>query len=144
MVVSPEVTAARLRRLERSVKRLRRFAAMPLETYLGDDDAQALTERHFQVAVQCVLDMANYIIAEQGLGSPEDAEELIGCLAACGALPAPLHERLRGLAGFRNILVHDYLDIDHHIVHRLLGRLDDLVDAARALDDYARRTTGTN
>jgi uncharacterized protein YutE (UPF0331/DUF86 family) len=140
LVVSPEVTAARLRRLERCVKRLRRLAAMPLETYLGDEDARALAERHFQIAVQCVLDMANHIVAEQGLGSPDDTEELIACLAAAGVIPKPLHERVRGLAGFRNILVHDYLDVDHRIVHDLLGRLDDLVDVARVLDEYARRT----
>ncbi len=139
MVVSPEVTAARLRRLERSVKRLRPFGALPIEAYLRDEDAQAITERHFQVAVQCVLDMANHIVAELGLGSPEDMEALIACLATAGALPAPLHDRIRGMAGFRNILVHDYLDVDHRIVHGLLGRLDDLIDAARALDDYARR-----
>ena len=143
MVVSPEVTAARLRRLERCVKRLRRFAAMPLEAYLGDEDAQALAERHFQVAVQCVLDMGNHIVAEHGLGSPEDTEQLVACLAAAGAIPVALHGRIRGLAGFRNILVYDYLDVDHRIVHGLLGRLDDLIDAARALDDYARRAAGS-
>jgi hypothetical protein len=77
LVVSPEVTAARLRRLDRCVQRLRRLAAMPLDTYLADEDAQALAERHLHVAVQ--------------------------------------------------------------VVHRLLGRLDDLVALARALDEYARR-----
>jgi len=139
LVVSPEVTAARLGRLERSVKRWRRLEAMPLDAYLGDEDAQALAERHFQIAVQCVLDMATHIVAEQGLGSPENTEQLVDSLARAGAITASLHEHLRGLSGFRNILVHDYLDVDHHIVHRLLSRLDDLVDAARALDDYARR-----
>ena len=48
LVVSPEVTAARLRRLDRCVKRLRQFAAMPLETCLADEDAQALAERYFR------------------------------------------------------------------------------------------------
>lgn len=141
MVVSPEITGARLRRLDRCLQRLRRLAAIPLEAYLADEDAQTLAERHFQVAVQCLLDMANHIVAEEGLGSPDDAEELLACLVAANAVPAPLYERVRGLAGFRNILVHDYLTVDHHIVHRLLGRLDDLLDLARALDDYARRAS---
>jgi uncharacterized protein YutE (UPF0331/DUF86 family) len=140
LVVSREVTAARLRRLDRCVQRLRRIAAMPLEAYLADEDAQALAERHFQVAVQCLLDMANHIVAEHGLGSPEDAEELLACLAVANAIPRALYERVRGLAGFRNILVHDYLAVDHHVVHRLLGRLDDLLDLARALDEYVQRS----
>jgi uncharacterized protein YutE (UPF0331/DUF86 family) len=142
LVVSREVTAARLRRLDRCVQRLRRLAATPLDVYLADEDAQAITERHLQVAVQSLLDMANHIIAEQGLGSPEDAEELLTCLAAAGAVPADLYERVRGLAGFRNILVHDYLRVDHRIVHGLLQRLDDLIELARTLDGYVRRAAG--
>jgi uncharacterized protein YutE (UPF0331/DUF86 family) len=144
LVVSPEITAVRLRRLDRCVQRLRRLAGMGLAAYLGDEDAQALAERHFQIAVQCLLDMANHIVAEQGLGSPEGTEELLDCLAAAGVIPAPLHERVRGLAGFRDILVHDYLAVDHEIVHGLLGRLDDLVELARALDGYARRAGGSS
>jgi uncharacterized protein YutE (UPF0331/DUF86 family) len=141
LVVSPEITASRLRRLDRCVQRLRRIAATSLDAYLADEDAQAIAERHFQVAVQCLLDMANHIVAEQGLGSPEDAEELLSSLATAGAIPASLHERVRGLAGFRNILVHDYLAVDQRVVHQLLGRLEDLVDLAKALDDYVRRAS---
>jgi uncharacterized protein YutE (UPF0331/DUF86 family) len=113
---------------------------MPLDAYLADEDARSLAERHFQVAAQCLLDMANHIIAEDGLGSPDDAEGLLTCLARAGAIPPELYERTQGLAGFRNILVHDYLTVDHHIVHQLLGRLTDLSDLARALDQYARRS----
>jgi len=29
--------------------------------------------------VQCLLDVANHIVAEQGLGSPDDAEDLGHC-----------------------------------------------------------------
>jgi hypothetical protein len=31
-----------------------------------------------------------------------------------------LAERLRGWAGFRNVLVHEYLDIDHAIAYRAI------------------------
>jgi hypothetical protein len=34
--------------------------------------------------------------------------------------------------------VHDYLLVDHEIVHRLFGRPDDLVELARVLDAYAQ------
>lgn len=116
---------------------------MPIDIYLGDEDAQSLAERHFQVAAQCLIDMANHIIADEGLGSPDDVEGVLSCLNRVGAIPPELYERTQGLAGFRNILVHDYLAVDHHIVYQLLGRLDDLTDLAQALDVYARRSAGT-
>ena len=80
-------------------------------------------------------------VAEEGLGSPEDADDVFACLETAGAVAAPIYERIRSLGGFRNILVHDYLAVDHAIVHRLLGRLDDLVSLGRTLDDYVQRSS---
>ncbi len=139
MVVSREVAAARLRRLEESIRRLRRIAQSPRDAYLADDDAKALAERHFQIAAQCLLDLANHIVAEEGLGDPEDAESILDCLLRGGVIDPDLHGRVKGLGGFRNVLVHDYLGVDHVRVHGLLQRLDDLLDLARALESRAAR-----
>ncbi len=38
--------AARVLRARRSVERLRKIALMPWSEYVGDEDAQALAERH--------------------------------------------------------------------------------------------------
>ena len=41
-------------------------------------------------------------------------------------LPAEFLARLRPIAGFRNVIVHGYLDVDPRVVHRvLIERLDD-------------------
>ncbi|MCH7796958.1 MAG: DUF86 domain-containing protein [Planctomycetes bacterium] len=112
---------------------------MPLGKYLADSDARVIAERHFQIAVQCPLDIGNHIVAEQGLGTPDDAGGILDCLERAGVVTQDLHERTRGLAGFRNVLVHDYLDIDHHTVHALLQRVSDLVELGRVLGDYVDR-----
>jgi uncharacterized protein YutE (UPF0331/DUF86 family) len=41
-----------------------------------------------------------------------------------------LAERLAAAAGLRNILVHDYLEIDDDVLWRTLDHLDDLRDFA--------------
>jgi uncharacterized protein YutE (UPF0331/DUF86 family) len=86
-----------------------------------------------------VLDIGSHVIAEEGLGAPEDNHGILDCLASAGAIATGLHERTRGLAGFRNLLVHDYLSIDHATVHDLLQRLDDLVELGQALGAYVQR-----
>lgn len=139
MVVSRELAANRLRRLERALARLRRLAATPIDAYLADEDAQTLAERHLQIATQCLLDLGNHIIAEEALGSPGDAEDVLTCLARAGIVDAALHARVRGLGGFRNLLVHDYLAVDHRLVHALLGRLDDLAELGRVLGAHAQK-----
>ncbi len=142
MVISREIAASRLRRLEQSVKRLTQLAEMPLGKYLADTDARVIAERHFQIAVQCLLDIGNHIVAEQGLGTPDDARGILDCLDRADVISTDLHERTRGLAGFRNVLDHDYLEIDHRTVHEQLQRISDLVELGRVLGDYVDRQAG--
>jgi uncharacterized protein YutE (UPF0331/DUF86 family) len=47
-------------------------------------------------------------------------------LGKVGVLPRELAERLAPIVGFRNILVHEYLEIDWDEVLRHLQRLGDL------------------
>ena len=46
-------------------------------------------------------------------------------LAAHGVITAETEARLEGLAGFRNILVHEYTAVDLEKLHASLSRLDD-------------------
>lgn len=43
-------------------------------------------------------------------------------------LPADLADRLRRAVGFRNVLVHDYVEVDDGIVLQRLANLTDLDD----------------
>ena len=57
---------------------------------------------------------------------PRDAYGAVEMLGKVGVLPRELAERLSPIAGFRNILVHEYLEIDWNEVLRNLLRLEDL------------------
>ena len=54
---------------------------------------------------------------------------------ARGVLTDSTVERLKGLAGFRNVLVHDYATID---LDRLVGGLDRLGDLEAFVTDVER------
>ncbi|HJW84271.1 MAG TPA: HepT-like ribonuclease domain-containing protein [Anaerolineae bacterium] len=47
--------------------------------------------------------------------------------------------RIAPLGGFRNILVHEYLEIDWHEVFDNLQHLDDLTRFGEAIRDWMRR-----
>lgn len=83
-------------------------------------------ERNLEVASQACLDIANRIISIERLEKPRDSYGAILKLAEAQALPQDLTERLAPLAGFRNILVHEYLTIDWDEVYDHLHNLDDL------------------
>jgi uncharacterized protein YutE (UPF0331/DUF86 family) len=129
-----EVVDRRLLRLESLVRRLQADANTTLEEYVADEDLQARVERRLQLAAQICLDVANYVIARGDLEVPEEEENVFDVLRQTGTLSAELAKRLRALVGFRNILVHDYLVVDHRIVHRNLREgLGDLRSFAQAI-----------
>jgi uncharacterized protein YutE (UPF0331/DUF86 family) len=92
-----------------------------------------------QLCAQNVLDVATHLVAAAGRDAP-DYTGAVDQLAALGVLPGEFAGRLRGIAGFRNILVHAYLEVDIERLHRLLSeRLDDLGEFARLVNEYLER-----
>ena len=96
------------------------------QEYLDDPYLQDIVERNLEVAAQACLDIANRIISIERLEKPRDYYGAILKLAEAQALPRDLTERLAPLAGFRNVLVHEYLTIDWDEVYEHLQNLEDL------------------
>jgi uncharacterized protein YutE (UPF0331/DUF86 family) len=60
-------------------------------------------------------------------------------LGELGVLPQDFAQHLAPLAGFRNILVHEYLAVDWQEVYRHLQQLDDLARFAELVRERLRR-----
>lgn len=55
-------------------------------------------------------------------------------------LPREFAARFRGIAGFRNVLVHGYLEVDLDLVQRALAeRLEEFERFAAFVEDYLER-----
>jgi uncharacterized protein YutE (UPF0331/DUF86 family) len=125
-----------LRALDVAVRQLRAHSGQPpglLETDL--DEAWAV-QRGLQLCAQNILDVATHLAASAGR-SVRDYADAVEALAAIRAIPHQLAARLRGLAGFRNVLVDGYLELDLRRVHEFLNtRLDDFVEFARAIEAH--------
>lgn len=131
--MSPEFSGLerRLDELRARVGRLEKLARRDRADFDGSADLRDVAERNLEVAAQCCLDMANRIISESGARKPTDYRASITALAEIGVLPAEFARRLAPLAGFRNILVHEYAEIDWDLVYRNLQRVEDLREFAR-------------
>lgn len=132
-MVSPEIVRRRLRLLERYLKRLRQIRdTTDLATFLADSDRQDIAERNLQLAIEAVLDIGQHIIASSSWGPVEEYADVFSILAKHNVLPEPLLPRVRNMSGFRNLLVHEYAELDHARVFEMIQtRLDDLEELAR-------------
>lgn len=85
-----------------------------------------IVERNLEVAAQCCIDICNRIIAMKNAQKPADYYEAILRMSELQVLPAELARALAPIAGFRNILIHEYLGIDWDEVYRNLHQLESL------------------
>ena len=89
--------------------------------------------------IQNALDIATHIAASAGRDVP-DYGSAIDRLAELKILSGRFASEFRAIAGFRNVVVQGYLDVDVTIVHQLLNqRLDDFVEFARLVKAYLDR-----
>lgn len=82
----------------------------------------------FVTAIEAGVDVAQHVCASEGWGPPRDNGDAVRLLGVHGVLSAGLADRLRRAVGFRNVLVHDYVEVDDGIVLDRLGNLADLDD----------------
>lgn len=142
MVLRIEALRERIARLEEVVTRLREVASVARDEFLLDYRQQWLAERGLELAAQAVLDIGNHILAGEFGQSATEYEGILKGLGERGVVSSALSDRLRGLGGFRNILVHGYLGIDPAKVYSALQRSEaDFTDfEAEILEWLDRRT----
>ncbi len=131
------IVLRRLVLIEQQVAWLRTAAVERLET----DTRELLAVQHsLQIAIQAALDCATHIVAERHLGEPPTYSRLFDPLVGDGWLRPEQVPSLRSMAGFRNILVHGYADVDLGVVRDVLrNRLTDLLGFVASVRERLRR-----
>ena len=125
-MTDPDLIAKKLAQVETCIAELRALAR--LDELTRDVKEERFVEHTLQIAIQAALDVASHIVSDERLGEPRTNRELFGLLERPGILSRDLVEVLEEAAGFRNVLVHGYDDVDIGIVRDVVEhRLDDLL-----------------
>ncbi len=94
-------------------------------------------EHGLQLAIQQLIDIGNYILASTGDSRIESYIDVFDKLGANKIIPEDFAERIRGMAGFRNLLVHEYADLDLVQVYGVLQtKLDDFRQFIKYIKNY--------
>jgi uncharacterized protein YutE (UPF0331/DUF86 family) len=131
-MVDREIFSIRLDALRGYLSKLAAFREVAEDEFVREAALHDLAERYLHLAVEACLDLATHWIADRALRTPDANRDTFTVLEEAGELPGDLAERLRGWAGFRNVLVHEYTRIDHAIAYRAIhDELGDLAAFAR-------------
>ena len=134
-MVDRYVVHARIAKIREYVALLRKIRGMADEGHFVKDPLiYGNAERYLQLAIQAVMDISHHIVADLNVNLPVDSTDLFALLATHKVLPVALSKRLVSMAGFRNILVHEYLAIDRRRVYGVLrNELGDFEKFIRAV-----------
>jgi len=122
--------------LRESLQVLAARSDVTLEELNADTELLWVVERGLQLCAQNTLDIATHIAASRGRDVPDYASA-IDELGRLGVLDREFVLEFRNVAGFRNVLVHGYLDVDLDVLHRLLHeRLGDFESFAVRVEAY--------
>lgn len=125
-MVDRDVVFAKISSVQRSLKRIKDVTQLNPET-LDDLDTQEIVILNLQRAIQASIDLAAHIVADEGLGVPQELRENFDMLSRQGVIKEKLAKQLRKMVGFRNIAVHEYETIDVDILKSILrGDLKDI------------------
>jgi len=109
-----------------NLRRLEAVHELGREEFLSDEVAQAAATRWLQTSIEAIVDIANHIIAREGLGVPRAYSETIEILTREGVLPADRRDAFLAMVRFRNRVVHIYDDVSADEIWRIID--EDLGD----------------
>lgn len=136
-MIHREVIDRHLKDLEKMVTALQRQQGRSLDELRADQLVSLAIEHALQRAIQNLLDISMHLLSGTGINDWDDYRGAILKLGETGVLPPEFAERISGMAGLRNILVHGYLEVDIERIWDLLHhRLDDFRTFARHIVEY--------
>jgi uncharacterized protein YutE (UPF0331/DUF86 family) len=139
-MVDPDTLASILSNLRGYLKKLAVLAALPKETFLQHFANVESAKHLLQVSIECCLDIAHHIVADEGYRTPADYYDTFVVLHESGILPESFMPTLRKMVSFRNRVVHLYWEVDDEVVHRVLHEnLNDFETYIRCILDFTQK-----
>ncbi len=135
-----EIDALIIRRhlaaLRESLQVLAARSDVSLEELNADTELLWVVERGLQLCAQNALDIATHIAAGRGRDVRTTPAPSTSSDASACSTDEFVHE-FRNVAGFRNVLVHGYLDVDLDVLYTLLhDRLGDFESFAARIETH--------
>ena len=139
-MIDKEVINKKLQELERYIRELEGLKIFSLEEMKISLQKSWSIEHGLQLAIQLVIDIGNHILAAVGENRIEEYVDIIDRLGERKIIPFDFAKNIRDMAGFRNILVHEYIEVDLKQVYQVLqNRLADFGEFIKYIRDYLKK-----
>ncbi len=136
-MVRAEIIRKRMNRLDDYLTVLKKSQKYSFEEFTADPERYGSSERFLHLAIEALIDMGNHVIADSELGVVNWYSDIPKIMVEKEFISSELGEKWIRMIGFRNTLVHEYIDIDRKIVYDVLqNNIQDLEALKRAFAQF--------
>lgn len=121
MVIQNNIIFNKITIIEQCLRRVKeKYSGEPRDLeYIDNQDIIVL---NLQRVCQAAIDLGNHICASKGLGLPQDSADIFKLLSQKNFIDESVVEKMRKMVGFRNIIVHNYQELELAILQSILDR----------------------
>ena len=136
-MIDIDLVRRKLSRLNMYLDKLKPVTELSFSEYSSDFYKKTSAERLIQLIVECASDINNHVILESGERPPEDYRSSFIRAAEVELIDHELANKLKGSGGMRNIIVHEYMDVDDKKIYDILPTaISDFKEYIRQVDDF--------
>jgi uncharacterized protein YutE (UPF0331/DUF86 family) len=116
------------------------FSNITTKEYRENWKTQRIVERTLQMMIEICVDISNHIISEGKMRVPVSYADTFKILHENSVIDSELLDTMEKMAKFRNIVVHQYEEVDSEIVVLILKKyLGDFERFKEAILDYLKK-----
>lgn len=120
--MNPLVMRRKMQRMVQYLDELEAMSHISLDEYLSEVRERRAVERLIQLIVDVAVDVNTHMVVDAGHPAPNDSRSSFMELGRLGALPPQIVKDIAPSVGERNIIVHQYEDLDDEIIHASIGQ----------------------
>ncbi|MBU1110317.1 DUF86 domain-containing protein [Patescibacteria group bacterium] len=136
-----EMLRDRFQEIEDSVLLMKELQEKPKGEFVQKNSLiKAATENYLRRSLQALLDIAAHLLSRISSVKPSYAREDMYQLGKCGVIDKDFVETAQNMAGYRNRIVHHYLEIDGEELYKIIcDELDDIQTLKKFLSRFVEK-----
>jgi len=141
LLIDKEKITARIEDIKNALLELTKIPVASMAEFQKDKNNFYLACYWLRIAIEAVLTIAVHLLSRlPSNGKKKDYTQTIISLADYKVIPKDFAQKIRGMAGYRNRLVHLYWNVNQEEVFQTLqSELDDFKEFIGYIEDFLRK-----